>query len=335
MIPRVVSYKTLLFIACVTWTQVCGAKEVVERTTLSFDAVQAEALRLADREGGPDSVLLVLDIDNTLLAMTQDLGSDQWFNWQRNLPDSNPHRVGDFDELLRVQALLYAIGSMRPTEPIRQPQIVRQLQEAGFTTLLLTSRGHNMRDSTRRELLANDYDFRKTSISPQEGFGGPYFPYDVTKIENSGLTADEAERWLADAGNPNEFETPREVSFNEGVYMVAGQHKGLMLRMLLHRSGNVNRFQHIVFVDDNAENTKDVREAFDNQSVNVVTFRYGREDANVRRFEENRNCEHHCAALALTKLQRALATMNVSKGNRPHPSSPAAVPTPQHVNTAP
>ena len=38
----------------------------------------------------PEHVLLVLDIDNTLLAMNQDLGSDQWFEWQRYLLDHEP-----------------------------------------------------------------------------------------------------------------------------------------------------------------------------------------------------------------------------------------------------
>ena len=41
------------------------------------------ALQLADSHGN-DQVLVVFDIDNTLLAMEQDLGSDQWYYWQKD-----------------------------------------------------------------------------------------------------------------------------------------------------------------------------------------------------------------------------------------------------------
>ena len=193
---------------------------------MSFDEVQAEAMRLAEASGDPAHVLLVFDIDNTLLAMNQDLGSDQWFNWQKTLPEGDPRRVGEFPELLRVQGLLFAIGSMRATEPVRQPQIIKQLQQAGFKTLLLTSRGYDFRDATRRELLANDYDFRESSLSPSEGFGGPYLPYEVATVEQSGITTDEANQWLADSRNPGQIRKPREVSFSEGVFMVGRPAQG-------------------------------------------------------------------------------------------------------------
>src|SRR5215208_7004096 len=38
----------------------------------------------------PSRILLVLDIDNTLLAMDNPLGSDQWFEWQRYLIKNEP-----------------------------------------------------------------------------------------------------------------------------------------------------------------------------------------------------------------------------------------------------
>lgn len=326
---RVALYKIALFIACLAFTSVAEGKESGERTAFSFDAVQAEAMHLAELAGGPEKVLLVFDIDNTLLAMKQDISSDQWFNWQRNLPQDDPRSVGDFEELLRVQGLLYSICSMRTTEPVRQPEVVRQLQLAGFTTLLLTSRGYQVRDATRRELLANGYNFRKTTMAPQDGFAGPYFPYEVSRIRESGITPDEAEQWLADSRNPGQLKKPREVSYSEGVYMVAGQNKGAMLRMLLQKSGHVDHYQHIVFVDDNSKNTKDVRDAFANQPVNVVTIRYAREDANVRRFNEDKNCEKQCATLALRSLQHSLSGLNVSKSNPPLPLPSQRVPEQQ------
>lgn len=306
-----------ILIASLALGNVASSQTSTERTAFSFDEIQQEAFRLADVAGEAKDVLLVFDIDNTLLAMNQDLGSDQWFNWQQTLLEGDWRRVGDFQELLRVQSLLYSVGSMRPTEPGRQSDIVQQLQKAGFTMLLLTSRGYDLRDATRRELLANGYDFRQTCLPPQEGFAGPFMPYDPANVEPSGITQEEALSWLADSRNPGQIAEPRLISYNEGVCMVAGQNKGAMLRMLLHKSGNVDRYKHIVFVDDNAENTREVRAAFENQPVNVVTFRYTREDGNVQRFNDDASCAKHCAAVTLMRIRESLDPKNTPKTNPP------------------
>ncbi len=51
--------------------------ESLDRETADLADVTADALALADR-AGKDHVLMVFDIDNTLLAMEQGLGADQW-----------------------------------------------------------------------------------------------------------------------------------------------------------------------------------------------------------------------------------------------------------------
>jgi hypothetical protein len=54
--------------------------KMVETTDLA--EVTDNALELA-RQVGTDRVLVVFDLDNTLLAMEQGLGSDQWYDWQK------------------------------------------------------------------------------------------------------------------------------------------------------------------------------------------------------------------------------------------------------------
>ncbi len=287
-----------------------------ERTAFGFEQVQAEAMRLAELNGGSQNVLLVFDIDNTLLAMNQDLGSDQWFDWQKSLPADDPWNVKNLlgEDLLDVQGFLYSVGSMRATDPLNQPRIVRELQHAGFSTLLLTSRGPEFRDATRRELLANGYDFRASTIAPREGYPDSYLPYQLDKPAESGITKREAEQWLGDT-------KPRRVSYREGVYMTAGQHKGAMLRMLLHRTGNAGKFSHLIFVDDNARHTASVRSAFaPTNNATAVTFHYTREASNVFRFKENRCCEKNCATMAVFQLRRCVNGTNVSKLNPPVPN---------------
>jgi len=67
--------------------------------------------------------------------------------------------------------------------------------------------------------------------------------------------------------------------------MGSGQHKGAMLRTLLHKT----KFspQAIVFVDDHERHCMRMHDAFESTTIDLVTFRYSREDENVRRFQNN------------------------------------------------
>ena len=64
--------------------------------------------------------------------------------------------------------------------------------------------------------------------------------------------------------------------------MVAGQHKGYMLKTLLARSDF--RVAAIVFVDDHQKHTDRMREAFEESEIELVTIRYAGEDPEVNAF---------------------------------------------------
>ena len=78
----------------------------IAKTTTEFATV-VEQVDDFVKKYGTRNVLLVVDLDNTLLAMNQDLGSDQWFTWQETLlekdrcndqrhhPNRNPNRDND------------------------------------------------------------------------------------------------------------------------------------------------------------------------------------------------------------------------------------------------
>ena len=246
--------------------------------TDDFRVIHRKALQMGSRYG-VENVLLVFDLDNTLLAMDQALGSDQWFRWQAGLLRANPcspHLVGrNFQELLRVGELLFTISAMHPPDPETMP-LLADLQARGFTAIVLTARAYTMRDATRRELARIGFTFVKSALVPAKVISGPYLPYNPPGYENSGITVAEAARF--------KLGRPRLVGYQEGVYMVAGQHKGAMLRMLLHRSGR--RFDAILFADDHRHNTDAMYEAFADTGVDIVTFRFSREDPQVRKFQE-------------------------------------------------
>ena len=246
--------------------------------TNDFGVVAQKAYELAEHYG-MDEVLIVYDIDNTLLAMNQDLGSDQWFNWQAAKIASGDLIdvvAKDFPALLSVQGMLYAVSGMHAPDP-EAPSIVNELQQEGFYDLVLTSRGFDYRDSTLRELSKNGYHFTASTLDPQEGFAGTYLPYELSNISDYGLSEDEIKKFKLGEARP--------VSFMDGIFMTAGQHKGALLRTLLWKTDHL--FKAILFIDDQKKHCDRMHEAFDVQGVDVVSIRYSMEDDHVREFEQS------------------------------------------------
>lgn len=252
-----------------------------------FAPVVKQAKRYASRFGGKN-VLAVMDIDNTLLAMDRDLGSDQWFEWQEYLLENEPNSAhlvaSDMPGLLRVQGLLFASTTMHPPEP-DQPSHVAAIQDLEVDTVVLTSRGDDFRPSTQRELQRAGYNIAKSAPSIslfQRSGNGPqvtcsrFLPYKYeSPTRPFGLMPRELE--LFDLSKK-----PREVSYGDGVMMTAGQHKGAMLLVLLHLIEK--QYSAIVFVDDHGRHVSRVYDALVRRGIEVTTFHYTHEDSRVERF---------------------------------------------------
>lgn len=256
------------------------------RTTDTFAPVAKQVAEYADEYGG-DKVLFVADIDNTLLAMDRQLGSDQWFNWQDYLlkhEPQSPHLVADdFPELLEIQGLLFATTHMHPPEA-EQPRQLATIQRLGVHTLVLTSRSDDFRPAAIRELTRAGYDFADTSptirLFARQG-DMPYetcsrfIPYQANKPRAAGLQPGEVTKFgLSDA--------PRQVSYGDGVFMVAGQHKGAMLLVLLHLTQQ--QFDAVVYVDDHLKHVVGVQEALLDRKIEVTGFHYTHEQDRVDHF---------------------------------------------------
>ena len=228
-----------------------------------FAAVEQAAIDLGAKYG-TDRVLLVFDMDNTLLSMNQDFGSDEWFTWQRALAADDP---GKIKELTEIQGMLFDLSAMHPPEPGVQPRVVAALQDRGFAAIVLTGRSPLYRSATERELGRNGYDFSKSAVGPPGGFGGSFLPYDARNVEASGFILPcDRERLPLPA--------PQKVSYQNGVMMTSGQDKGLMLRALLNRAGR--QFAAVLFVDDSPGNLKAVTQAFSCALVEVVPVLYSK-----------------------------------------------------------
>ena len=226
---------------------------------------------------GAEATLLVVDIDNTLLTMQGDLGSDQWFEWQEHLLEhepASPHLVADdFPGLLGAQGLLFRLGKMRPPQE-NLPALVRELQGLGVPTLVLTSRGPDFRPATEREIAAAGYDFESTCLPMRGVPEGVFLPYDPENPAAVGLTEDEMRLF--------QLRKPRGASLANGVFMTAGQHKGAMLLTALHRADK--QPQAVVFVDDHGRHVHRVYDALNRRGIEATVIHYRREDDRVARF---------------------------------------------------
>ena len=249
-------------------------------STADFSRVVTKSTELVNKFS-KDSVLVVVDIDNTLLAMNQDLGSDQWFNWQSGLlkdkPDSPDLVAADFDGLLGIQGTLFALSKMHPPEP-QLPAHISEIQKLGVTTVVLTSRGYGFRDASERELNRNGYDLASTALRIKED-RGLFMPFDPDRPNAHGLSQEIVDK-IKDRLAP--------VTYSKGIYMTAGQHKGHMLRTLLARAEPKNNFKAMIFVDDREKHSARMHEAYEGNPLHLVTYHYTREAGNVSNFNASK-----------------------------------------------
>jgi tRNA A-37 threonylcarbamoyl transferase component Bud32 len=245
--------------------------------TKDFADVAKAAERYIEKYGA-EHVLMALDIDNTVMSMDTELGSDHWFEWQHYLLKNEPNSPllvsKTFSGLLEAQRTLYERGHMHPTQP-DEPKLIAQLQKRGLNAILLTSRGPELRAPTERELKRCGYDFTTTALPVKESLNGQYLAYDPAHPEESGLTADEVAKF--------KLTSPRPVSYANGILMCAGQHKGIMLMTLLNRSER--DIKAIVYVDDNVRQIGNVFSAAGARGIEVGSFLYQHEDLRVQRFQ--------------------------------------------------
>jgi len=100
------------------------------------------SIGLADKYGG-DHVLVVFEIDNTLLVMERDADCDS--------------------------------AAMRPTQADAAQQI-RRMQEKGLKVMVLTSRESGCLNQTLQELNRNGFGFEASAWPPQNGYSEAFIP---------------------------------------------------------------------------------------------------------------------------------------------------------------
>jgi hypothetical protein len=243
----------------------------------NIGAIEKKISALGEKYG-IENVIVTFDIDCTLLTQADNFGSDIWWDWQSDLfanHQDSPYLISkDFGTLLSTQRMIQSYTKCYPTEE-NFPDVIKKLQKDGFTVIALTARGPEGRDLTETQLNECGFNFNNDSLS--RGFPGTYLPYNVNEPEKDGITGEEVTNF--------KLKSPRAVSFFNGIMMVSGQNKGIMLKSLLHKTGK--KFKAIVLVDDGKKNTDNMYTVYKASDVDVNSFRYSYDDAIKRQFEQS------------------------------------------------
>jgi hypothetical protein len=195
-----------------------------------------------------------------------DLGGEAWYDWQNDEVKAGAldKMAGGVDELLALQGALFFLFPMRATDPGLK-DVLAELEKAGFPMIVITSRGSEFRFDTERDIARAGFPFERTGIALAPGRFWTYVPYDINAIEASGfLSKKDAETFGLKDAMP--------VSYRKGLLLTAGQHKGIVLRSLLHRS--TAKIGAILYVDNKEIQLKRVADAFNGLGIEVKPVQY-------------------------------------------------------------
>jgi len=240
----------------------CASQQVVSSepgTAHSSDIVHTrdlvDVLKLLS-EPYEGRTLLVLDIDDTLLTSATFFGSDAWYEWQQTLSPQSPAYVPcRFD----VIAMNYETGTQMPT----QGDAVAAINAVPLDKIILTSRSPAYRGGTIRELKQAGYEL---PAPLQPAFAGAIYEY-RSEPNQPGVT----------------------VSYHQGVFMIAGQNKGLLLLDLLKHLQI--RYDRVVLVDDGEKNINDMRNALASAGIDYRGVHYTRVEKTIDAAREQQGVE--------------------------------------------
>ncbi|MEZ9336688.1 DUF2608 domain-containing protein [Vibrio splendidus] len=214
-------------------------------TVKKTDRFQDVAEKISQLTANGEKPLIVIDIDNTLLTSTSNIGGDIWYQWQRGKLDVKPSAEDKVDCLFQDSiGLLYELIPMKIIED-DVPNTVSKWQDKGLTVMALTSRSPNYRYATEREMVRNQFDMTRTALKAK---GSDELPIYID--------------------NPK-----RPLSYINGIMMTTGMNKGTMLDYILDKTGQ--SFSSVVFIDDSQKNITNMEKAYkDDASIDMNIFHY-------------------------------------------------------------
>ncbi len=190
-------------------------------------------------------MLVIFDVDNTLIEPVQELGSDQWFE----------HRIKEYisygyakdaalEKALREWTAIQSITNIKTVEG-GTSEIIHKIQQQGVSVMGLTTRGLGLSTRTVEQLHTVGIDLGATAPIQEEIF----------------------------------FMNEKGVLFRGGTLFTAGTHKGNALRKFLKRINYTP--DSILFVDDKISHLMAVESLCEDLGIPFIGYRYGRLDDKV------------------------------------------------------
>ena len=211
--------------------------------SLFIPALKAEIIETSDitqiTSHISQGTLVLLDIDNTIIQLTQTLGTPEWFSAfykkRRALNISHEHAM---KETVNIYLRVNEISAAKPVD-LNTGIIIRNLQEQGIVILGLTSRDDSLYKATINHL-------KPTSIN-----------FNVGKFQDYQL----------------KLQTGAKSKVHNGIIFSGGKHKGECLEEFLSA---VNWSpKKIVFVDDQLKAIQEVESAAVKNNTDYIGVRYG------------------------------------------------------------
>jgi len=204
----------------------------------------------------PDQILVIFDIDDTLLESENFVGSVKWYNWQRGRKVYSPqaeaitiHSSQKYACIFSMLGTLFEMGMTQPTQ-IDTANIVQQLKM--YDLLYLTARTTIYRAPTERELVKN-----KLSIN------------DKHLIKDGNIL-----HFMLNDGHRS-----AKVTYENGIAMSSGLNKGKVLKTLLEKLRK--SYPVIYFVDDSLKNIDQMAQEWRGSDSLVKLFHYTRIDKSI------------------------------------------------------
>lgn len=244
--------------------------EVINYQTDSFADIAAQ---YKDLKVNPKTTLMVFDLDDTLITMSQALGSVGWWDWQYELQKNGSHSdklfTEDYQQLVRIQNILFQLVKMDLTDDYVIP-FLKAAANQGTTLMGLTARGKEHLSATLMQLKDKQFMVGEKLLFRKNGL----------KLNNK----------TSLAGNFHCPQFSREVIYQQGIMFLDGEDKGEALICILAKTKQ--DIKTIIFVDDSKRNIVSMDKAFANRDdVLVLNVFYTKENAKELEVQINPNLQ--------------------------------------------
>lgn len=217
----------------------------------------------------PKTTLLAFDLDDTLITMTQPLGSVGWWDWQANLlkTGNDPEKLftTEMNQLVRIQNILFQLIKMEVTDENAIPFLKESVHE-GAIILGLTARGQEHLSATLMQLKNNKFTENGNLL-----------------FKKYGLKFNQAS-FVTDGFYCPQF--TKEVVYQNGIMFLSGEDKGQALSCIVKNAKQ--NIKTIIFVDDAKRNIDSVNNAFASRNdLNVINILFTKENAKEDELQTN------------------------------------------------